>query len=49
MEPYRPAYRGLAVDAFWDAMAAHLAGALGEARPAGAPAPTITLEPEGRS
>lgn len=26
MEPFRPAYLGLAVDAFWDAMAAHLAG-----------------------
>lgn len=34
MEPFRPAYLGLAVDAFWDAMAAHLAGAS---------APTIIL------
>ena len=29
MEPFRPAHRGLAVDEFWDAMAAHLAGARG--------------------
>jgi hypothetical protein len=48
MEPYRPAYRGLAVDAFWDAMAAHLAGALGEAGAAPAPPPVITLEPARR-
>lgn len=34
MEPYRPAYLGLAVDAFWDALAAHLAGG---------PVPTIVL------
>lgn len=40
MEPYRPAYRGLEVDAFWDAMAAHLAAA---------PPPVITLEPVKRS
>lgn len=44
MEPYRPAYRGLAVDAFWDAMAAHLAGAPGGEN-AAAPPPVITLEP----
>lgn len=35
MEPFRPTYLGLAVDAFWDAMAAHLAGAH---------APTIVLQ-----
>jgi predicted metal-dependent hydrolase len=29
MDPFRPVCRGLAVDAFWDALAAHLAGALG--------------------
>jgi len=40
MEPFRPAHRGLAIDAFWDAMAAHLAGA---------PAPTITLDEPRRS
>jgi predicted metal-dependent hydrolase len=34
MDPFRPAHRGLAVDAFWDALAAHLAGG---------PMPTITL------
>lgn len=27
MEPFRPAHRGLAIDAFWNAMAAHLSGA----------------------
>src|SRR5262245_29714508 len=43
MEPYRPVYRGLAIDAFWNAMAAHLAGALGEPSAANTPAPTITL------
>ncbi len=43
MEPYRPAYRGLAVDAFWDAMAAHLAGALGEGGTNASP-PVITRE-----
>ena len=26
MEPFRPVYLGLAVDDFWDAMAAHLTG-----------------------
>jgi predicted metal-dependent hydrolase len=44
MEPYRPAHRGLAVDAFWDAMAAHLAGALGDTNTASAPPPIISLE-----
>jgi predicted metal-dependent hydrolase len=44
MERYRPAYRGLAVDAFWDAMAAHLAGALGDSGAPPAPPPIITLE-----
>jgi uncharacterized protein len=44
MEPYRPAHLGLAVDEFWDAMAAHLAGALGSANTAPGPPPTITLE-----
>jgi hypothetical protein len=47
MEPYRPAYRGLAVDAFWDAMAAHLAGALG-GPDTKAPPPVIPLEPARR-
>lgn len=32
MEPFGPVHRGLAVDPFWDALAAHLAGG---------PAPTI--------
>jgi len=44
MEPYRPMYRGLAIDAFWDAMATHLAGALGDTNAPSAPAPNITLE-----
>ena len=44
MAPFRPAYRGLAIDAFWDALAAHLAGALGDASAPPAPAPVITLE-----
>jgi uncharacterized protein len=34
MEPFRPVYRGLDVDAFWAAMAEYLAGG---------PAPTIAL------
>ncbi len=43
MESFRPVYLGLAVDAFWDAMAAYLAGALGETNaPAVAP-PVIVL------
>lgn len=49
MEPYRPVYRGLAVDAFWDALAAHLAGALGESETVGAPPPIITLQRAGPS
>jgi uncharacterized protein len=49
MEPYRPVYRGLAVDAFWDALAAHLAGALGEPDAAPVPAPIITLQRAGPS
>jgi predicted metal-dependent hydrolase len=49
MEPFRPAHRGLAVDEFWNAMAAHLAGALGDRSAPAAPAPTIRLEPPGRS
>jgi predicted metal-dependent hydrolase len=36
MEPFRPHHRGLDVDAFWAAMAAHLAGG---------PAPTVVLLP----
>ena len=44
MEPFRPVHMGLAVDAFWDAMAGHLAGALGEADAPPGPPPTITLE-----
>ncbi|HEY1186269.1 MAG TPA: DUF309 domain-containing protein [Gemmata sp.] len=43
MEPYRPAHLGLAVDAFWDAVAAHLAAALGNAKTTPAPLPTIVL------
>lgn len=43
MEPYRPAHLGLAVDPFWDAMAAHLAAALGSTDFSGAPVPRITL------
>ncbi len=39
MEPFRPVYLGLAIDEFWAALAAHLAGA---------PAPTITLQQPGR-
>ena len=35
MEPFRPAHRGLVIDAFWNAMAAHLAGG---------PVPTIVLK-----
>ncbi|AWM38474.1 hypothetical protein GobsT_33720 [Gemmata obscuriglobus] len=45
MEPYRPAYRGIVIDPFWDAMAGHLAVALGNA---GGPAPArpeISLRP----
>jgi predicted metal-dependent hydrolase len=49
MEPYRPRYRGLDVDAFWDALAAHLAGALGEPGAPPAPAPKIALQLAGPS
>src|SRR5262249_16336944 len=49
MEPFRPTYRGLSVENFWTAMAAHLAGALDSANVAGAPAPIIVLETERRS
>jgi predicted metal-dependent hydrolase len=49
MDPFRPAYRGLAVDEFWDAMAAHLAGAPGAGGAPPAPPPRITLEPPRRS
>ena len=44
MEPFRSVYMGLAVDDFWDAMARHLAGALGETEAPPVPPPTITLE-----
>ena len=44
MEPFRPVYHGLAVDEFWNAMAAHLAGALGDANAAPVPPPVITLQ-----
>jgi uncharacterized protein len=43
MEPFRPTYMGLAIDDFWTAMAAHLAGALGDATPSPVPPPKITL------
>ncbi len=43
MEPFRPVNLGLAVDAFWDQMAAHLAGALGDTAAASVPPPTIRL------
>jgi len=45
MEPYRPVYQGLAIDDFWDRLAAHLAGALGEPNAPAAPPPQIVLEP----
>ncbi|MCI0702712.1 MAG: DUF309 domain-containing protein [Planctomycetia bacterium] len=44
MEPYRPVHLGLAIDAFWEQMSAHLAGALGNTNAPPAPPPTITLE-----
>jgi predicted metal-dependent hydrolase len=47
MDPYRPAHRGLAIDPFWDALAAHLAGALGGAGTA--PPPRILLDVPRRS
>jgi len=40
MEPFRPVYLGLAIDDFWNALSAHLAGS---------PAPTITLQQPRRS
>lgn len=43
MEPFRPAFMGLAIDDFWTAMAAHLAPALGDPTAAPAEPPTITL------
>jgi predicted metal-dependent hydrolase len=49
MEPYRPAHLGLHIDDFWNALAAHLAGALGSSPPLQAPPPTITLQPPRRS
>ena len=45
MEPFRPVHMGLAVVEFWDQMAGHLAGALGDDGAPPAPPPTITLEP----
>lgn len=44
MEPYRPAHLGLAIDPFWDAMAAHLAPALGNDGAPTAPVPIIGLQ-----
>jgi predicted metal-dependent hydrolase len=44
MEPFRPVYHGLAVDDFWDRLAAHLAGALGDANAPPVPPPQIVLE-----
>jgi predicted metal-dependent hydrolase len=49
MEPFRPVHLGLAVEDFWNAMAAHLAGALGETNAPPVPPPRITLEPSRRS
>ncbi|QJW97098.1 DUF309 domain-containing protein [Frigoriglobus tundricola] len=49
MAPFRPVYQGLAVDDFWDRLAAHLAGALGEPGAPAAPPPQIVLEPSGPS
>ena len=43
MEPFRPTYMGLTIDDFWTALAAHLAGALGDATASPAPPPKITL------
>lgn len=45
MAPFRPAHLGLAVDEFWDRMASHLAGALGDPAAPHAPPPTIALDP----
>jgi predicted metal-dependent hydrolase len=44
MEPYCPAHLGLAIDPFWDAMAAHLAAALGRDDAPAVPAPKISFE-----
>ena len=44
MEPFRPVYMGLVIDVFWDAMARHLAAALGEPDAPPAPPPTIALD-----
>ena len=49
MEPFRPVHLGLEVDGFWNAMAAHLAGALGGATAPPASPPTITLHDARRS
>jgi predicted metal-dependent hydrolase len=49
MEPFRPVHLGLAVDDFWNAMAVHLAGALGDPHAPPAAPPQITLEPSRRS
>ena len=43
-EPYRPVHLGLAVDAFWDAMAAHLAAALDNQDAPRISPPTIALQ-----
>ena len=44
MEPFRPAHLGLAVDDFWDRLAAHLAGALGDTHAPPLPPPKIVRE-----
>lgn len=44
MEPYRPIHAGLAIDPFWDAMAAHMAAALGNDGAPSSPAPIIKLQ-----
>ena len=44
MEPYRPLHLGLRIDPFWDAMAAHLAAALGRKGAPPAPLPKISFE-----
>ncbi|WP_232070003.1 hypothetical protein [Gemmata massiliana] len=43
MEPFRPVHLGLAVDTFWDQLAAHLAVALGDTAAAPVPSPMIRL------
>jgi uncharacterized protein len=48
MEPYRPIYRGLDVDAFWRQMEAHLAPALQGPTASSGPRPIIVLQPEAR-